>query len=137
MRALGGTVAVPADPGLSVLAGLAPTAHQDAAYDVLRGTNQAAIASFRRSAESALAARRFSAIVADDSAPPFGNPPALGRYYLRCPQPLLARVPDHVFVPVAGADLRPDYVWLPRGGGSCTAAVESIDATVAGHGGDS
>jgi hypothetical protein len=116
---------------------MAQAAHPGAAYDVLRATDQAAIASFRRSAESALATRRFSAIIADDSAPPFGNPPALGRYYRRCPQPLLAGVPDHVFVPVAGADMRPDYVWLPRGGGSCAAAVEAIDGTVAGHEGDS
>ena len=51
MRALGGTVAVPADPGLSLLAGMAPAAHQDAAYDVLRGSDQTAIAGFRRSAD--------------------------------------------------------------------------------------
>ena len=135
IRAFGGTVAVPDDPGLSLLAGVTPTAHQDATYDVLRGTDQAAIASFRGSAESALAARRFSAIITGDAKPPFGNPPALGRYYRLCPQPLLAGVPGGAFVPVAGPGLRPSRVWLPRGSGSCAAAVEALDG--AGHAGGS
>jgi hypothetical protein len=135
LRALGGTVAVPDDPGLSLLAGMAPTAHQDATYDVLRATDQATIASFRRSVESALAARRFSAIITGDAKPPFGNPPALGRYYRLCPQPLLAEVPGGVFVPVAGPDLRPSRVWLPQGGASCAAAVATLDG--AGHEGGS
>jgi hypothetical protein len=106
---------------------MTPTAHQDATYDVLRATDQAAIASFRRSAESALAASRFSAIITDDAKPPFGNPPALGRYYRQCPQPLLAGVPGSVFVAVAGPDARPSRVWLPRGSGSCAAAVEALN----------
>src|SRR6202012_1251500 len=29
LRAVGGTIAIPADPGLNLMAGLAPTAHQD------------------------------------------------------------------------------------------------------------
>ncbi len=115
MRALGGTIAVPADPGLSVLAGMAPTAHQDAAYDVLRATDQAAIASFRRSAAEAVAARRFSAIITDGPGPPLGYPPSLSQYYRQCPQPLLAGVPAALFRPVAGIDARPVSVWLPAG----------------------
>ena len=127
MRALGGTIAVPADPGLSVLAGLAPTAHQDAAYDVLRATDQTAIASFRRSAADAVAARRFSAIITDGPGVPLGYPPSLSQYYRQCPQPLLAGVPAALFLPVAGAKVRPAYVWLPRGSGSCAAAVSLLD----------
>ena len=129
MRAFGGTVAVPADPGLSLLAGMAPAAHQDAAYDVLRASDQAAIASFRRSATEAVAARRFSAIITDGPGQPFANPPSLSRYYYQCPQPLLAGVPAALFLPVAGAKVRPMYVWLPRGGGSCATAVSILDGT--------
>ena len=116
MRALGGTVAVPADPGLSVLAGMAPAAHQDAAYDVLRATDQAAIASFRRSVANAVAARRFSAIITDGPGLPLGYPPSLSQYYRQCPQPLLAGVPAALFRPVAGIDARPGLGMDPHGG---------------------
>ena len=129
MRAFGGTVAVPADPGLSLLAGMTPVAHQDAAYDVLRASDQAAIASFRRSATEAVAARRFSAIITDGPGPPFGKSPSLGQYDYQCPQPLLAGVPAALFLPVAGAEVRPMYVWLPRAGGSCATAVSTLDGT--------
>ena len=125
-------VAVPADPGLSLLAGMAPAAHPDAAYDVLRATDQAAIASFRRSADEAVAARQFSAIITDGPGPPLAIPPSLGRYYRECPQPLLAGVPAACSVPVAGASARPAVVWLPRGGGSCPAAVSVLDGGKAG-----
>jgi hypothetical protein len=127
LRAFGGSVAVPADPGLSVLAGMAPVAHQDAAYDVLRGTDQAAIASFRTSVADAVAARRYSAIITDDSGPPLGYPASLSRYYRRCPQPLLAGVPASVFFPVAGINIRPAAIWLPDGSESCQVAVAILD----------
>jgi hypothetical protein len=128
MRALGGTVAVPADPGLNVLAAMAPTAHQDAAYDVLRATDQTAIASFLRSAADAVTARRFSAIITTGPGLPLGYPPSLPQYYEQCPQPLLAGVPAGVFAPVAGGDARPAVLWLPRGG-SCLAAVSILDGS--------
>jgi hypothetical protein len=127
LRAFGGTVAVPADPGLSLLAGMAPAAHQDAAHDVLRGSDQAAIASFRASAADAVAARRFSAIITDGPGPPPGYPPSVSRYYRLCPQPLLAGVPAAMFRPVAGIGARPASLWLPRGRGSCQAAVSVLD----------
>jgi hypothetical protein len=134
MRAFGGTVAVPDDPGLSLSAGMAPVAHQDAAYDVLRASDQAAIASFRASAADAVAARRFSAIITDGPGPPLGYPPSLSRYYRQCPQPLLAGVPAALFRPVAGVSARPAAVWLPRGSGSCQAAVSVLDGTGTGSG---
>ncbi len=130
MRALGGTIAVPADPGLSVLAGMTPTAHEDAAHDVLRATDQTAIASFRRSAAAAVTAHRFSAIITDGPGLPLGYPPSLDQYYRRCPQLLLAGVPAALFRPVAGVDTRPASVWLPRGGGSCQAVVGLLDGAV-------
>ena len=130
MRAIGGTIAVPADPGLSVLAGMAPTAHEDAVHDVLRATDQAAIASFRRSAANAVAAHRFSAIITDGPGLPLGYPPSLSRYYRLCPQPLLAGVPAALFRPVAGVDGRPLSVWLPREGGSCRTVVGLLDGAV-------
>ncbi len=129
IRALGGAVAVPADPGLSLLAGQSPVAHQDAVYDVLRATDQAAIASFERSVSAALTAQRFSAIITDSPGPPLGYPAAVGRYYQRCPQPLLAGVPAAVVEPVAGPAGRPVSVWVPRGSGSCPAAVRALTGT--------
>ncbi len=36
-----------------------------------------------------------------------------------------------MFRPVAGAGIRPAYLWLPRGGGrSCNEAVSPLDGTV-------
>ncbi len=127
LRAIGGTVAVPADPALSMMAGMAPVAHLDAAADVLRASDQTAIASFRRSAAQAVAGSAFSAIITDGPRPPFGDPRSLSRYYHRCPQPLLAGVRAGVFVPVAGAKMRPEYVWLPQGGDSCATAARLLD----------
>ncbi|HEX4253699.1 MAG TPA: glycosyltransferase family 39 protein [Streptosporangiaceae bacterium] len=138
MRGLGGTIAIPADPGLNVLAGMAPTAHEDAAHDVLRATNQTAIASFRRSAAQALATHRFSAIITDGAGVPPGYPETLGRYYHQCPQPLLAGVPAARFRPVAGVQIRPVSVWLPRlpegtrESKSCPAVVRLLDGTADG-----
>src|SRR5215469_9296061 len=102
-------------------------AHQDAAYDVLRASDQAAIASFRASAADAVAARRYSAIITDGPGPPPGYPPTVTQYYRQCPQPLLAGVPAAVFRPVAGISDRPASLWLPRGRGTCQAAVRVID----------
>ena len=126
MRALGGTIAVPSDPGLDLLAGLPAVAHQGATDDVLRASDPAVIASFRRSAARAVATRRFSAIVTENAGPPDGFPPDLGRYYRRCPQTLLPGVPQAVFQPVAGPPGRPVYVWLPAGA-SCAATVSALN----------
>jgi hypothetical protein len=130
LRALGGVVALPTDPGLSLLAGLTPVAHEDAVNDVLRASNRAASASFTSTAAQAVAAEKFSAIITDGPGPPLGYPSALTRYYQRCPQQLLAGVPASVFLPVAGVAIRPAWVWLPRGRGSCPAAVHILDGAV-------
>ena len=126
IRALGGTVAVPSDPGLGLLAGRPAVAHQGATDDILRASDPAIIASFRRSAARAVAARRFSAIVTENAAPPDGFPADLGRYYRRCPQALLPGVPQAVFQPVAGPPGRPAYLWLPDGA-SCAAGVRVLN----------
>jgi hypothetical protein len=125
IRALGGTVAIPTDPGLGLLAGRPAVAHQGATDDILRASDPAIIASFRRSAARAVAARRFSAIVTENAAPPDGFPADLGRYYRRCPQALLPGVPQTVFQPVAGPPGRPAYLWLPDGA-SCAAGVRVL-----------
>jgi hypothetical protein len=130
MRAIGGTIAVPADPGLNVLAGMTPAAHEDAVHDVLRATDQTAIVSFTRSAADAVAGRRFSAIITDGPGLPPGYPPSLSRYYRLCPQSLLAGVPATLFRPVAGVDGRPVSVWLPQGGGTCRTVVGLLDGAV-------
>jgi len=130
MRALGGTIAVPSDPGLALLAGLPTVAHQGATDDVLRASDPALVAAFRRSAARAVAAQRFSAIVTYSAGPPNGYPSDLMRYYRRCPQKLLSGLPQTVFEPVAGLPERPDYVWLPIGGGSCVATVRALDGSM-------
>src|SRR5204862_5821047 len=81
MRALGGAIAVPSDPGLDLLAGLPAVAHQGAADDVLRASGTTGTVSFRSSAARAVAARRFSAIVTENTGPPDGFPRDLTRYY--------------------------------------------------------
>ena len=131
MRALGGTIAVPSDPGLSLLAGLPGIAHQGATDDVLRASNPAASAGFRRSAARAAEARQFRAIVTENTGPPSGFPADLMRYYRRCPQMLLPGVPAALFQPVAGPPGRPAYLWLPVGAGSCAAAVRTFDGSAA------
>ncbi len=127
MRTLGGAIAVPSDPGLDLLAGLPAIAHQGATDDLLRASGPAGMAAFRSSAARSVAGRRFSAIVTEDAAPPDGFPPDLTRYYRRCPQMLLAGVPQAWFQPAAGPPGRPAYVWLPAGGASCAAAVRVLD----------
>ena len=137
MRALGGAIAVPSDPGLDLLAGLRAVAHQGATDDVLRASDPAVTAGFTGSAARAVAARRFSAIMTENAGPPDGFPPDLARYYRRCPQTLLPGVPQAVFQPVAGPPGRPVYVWLPAGE-SCAATVRVLNgapgaATAARH----
>lgn len=122
MRAFGGDVAVPSDPALSLLAGTAPAAHPAAVYDVLRATDQTAIASYRRSAEEAVTTHRFSAFITDSPGPPLYDPPNLRRDYRECVQPV-----PILLVPVAGARARPAVVWIPRGGVSCRAAFSILD----------
>jgi len=131
MRAFGGAIAVPSDPGLDLLAGLPAVAHQGAADDVLRASGTTGTVSFRSSAARAVAARRFSAIVTENAGPPDGFPRDLTRYYHRCPQTLLRGVPPAVFQAVAGSPGRPTYVWLPTGGASCAAAVRALDGAAA------
>jgi hypothetical protein len=130
MRALGGVIAVPTDPGLDLLAGLPSVAHQGATDDVLRASGPAGTASFRSSAR-AVAARRFSVIVTENAGPPDGFPRDLMRYYRRCPQTLLPGVPAALFQAVAGPPGRPVYVWLPVGGASCAATVGVLDGSTA------
>ena len=75
-----------------------------------------------------------NAIIADGPGPPPGYPSSLSRYYLQCRQPLLAGIPAALFRPVAGVSARPASVWLPRGSGSCQAAVGVLDGTGTGGG---
>jgi hypothetical protein len=122
MRAFGGDIAVPADPALSLLAGMAPAAHPAAAADVLRATGPAAIASFRSSAEEAITTHKFSAFITSSLGAPLDNPPALLRDYHECVQP----VPT-LLVPVAGGRAQPAVVWIPWGSISCQAALSILE----------
>ena len=133
LRALGGTVAVPADPGLDLIAGRPTVAHQGAVADVLRATDRTAIASFTGSAARAVASQRFSAIVVELNTDLAGFPSDLNRYYRRCPQMLLSAVPTGWFRPVTGARARPAWVWLPVGRGSCAVAAAVLSGSPTGQ----
>jgi Dolichyl-phosphate-mannose-protein mannosyltransferase len=117
MRALGGDVATPGDPSLSLQAGMPPAAVQGAAYDVLRATNHAGIASYLDSAAAAVKARQFSAIISSGNGKALFNPPHLLEYYQECLQPLPAG-PATVLFPAGRKQPVPAVVWIPRGG-SC------------------
>jgi hypothetical protein len=129
LRALGGTIAVPSDPGLALLAGRPAVAHQGATDDVLRASDPVVSATFRASAARAVAARRFSAIVTEYAGVPGGFPADLMRYYHRCPQTLLTGVPQAAFQRVAGPPGRPVYVWVPVGAASCAATVSVLNGS--------
>ncbi len=125
MRALGGDVAVPGDPSLSLQAGMTPAAVQGAAYDVMRATNQSGIASYRRSAAAAVKVRQFSAIISSGDGRALYNPPGLLEYYQECLQALPAG-PATLLFPAGRYQPVPAVVWIPRGG-SCQRALSVLN----------
>jgi hypothetical protein len=125
MRAFGGDVAVATDPSLSLQAGMAPSASPGAVYDVLRATNQAGIASYRRSAAAAVKDRKFSAIISSGDGKALSGPPHLLEYYQECLQPLPAG-PATLLIPVGRNQPSPAVVWIPRGG-SCQHALSILN----------
>ena len=127
VRALGGTVAIPADPGLALLAGLSPGEDQVAAADVLHASDQAAAAIFTGSAVRAVAMRQFTAIITQLPKDLRGFPANLARFYYRCPAMPLAGLPPAPFRTGAGAGGRPVSVWVPVGRGSCAAALRVLE----------
>jgi len=127
VRKLGGTVAIPADPGLALTAGLPAVEDQIAAADVLRGNDQTAMAAFTGSVAAAVAARRFSAIITELPRDLRGFPGDLPRYYQLCLQMPLAGVPPAPFSPGPGGLGRSVSVWVPFGGASCAAAARALE----------
>jgi len=125
-RALGGTVAIPAAPGIAVTAGLPPTEDQIAADDVLRASDQSAKTIFLGSLARAVAAQKFSGIIIEFHRE-LGLPADLPRYYHRCPQTPLDGVLSIPFP--ANAKALPVSVWLPIGHGpSCAAVVRTLES---------
>jgi hypothetical protein len=125
-RSLGGMVAIPADPGIAVAAGLPPTEDQVAAADVLRASDQSAQAVFRASLAAAVATQSYSAIITQFHGDLRGFPADLPLYYYECPQ----MPPDGALsVPfTANADALPISVWLPIGHGpSCAAVIRTLE----------
>ena len=113
------------------MAGLPEVEDQFAASDILRASDRTAIRIFTHSIASAVAARRFSAIITEQELDLRGFPPDLPRYYRRCPQMLLADVPPALFRPIVDSVSRPVSVWLPVGRGSCAMAVRVLDGPAA------
>jgi Dolichyl-phosphate-mannose-protein mannosyltransferase len=126
LRALGGTIAIPADPALALRAGLPEVEDQLAAVDVLRASDQAAKADFTRSVAREVAAAGFTAIITEVSGDLRGFPADLPRYYHRCPQTPLAGIQPAPFR--RGPGLQPVSIWLPVGHGSCAAVARALGA---------
>jgi hypothetical protein len=127
---LGGTVAIPGDPGLALMAGLPEVEDQVAAADVLGASDQAAKTIFTASVARAVSTRRFSAIITEMTGDLRGFPADLSRYYRLCPKMPLAGAPPDPYGPVAVARERPVSVWLPDGHGSCAATIRAISETL-------
>jgi hypothetical protein len=127
MRALGGDVAVPGEPSLSLLAGMAPAAVPGAVYDVLRATNKAGILSYRGSAYEAVKDHRFSAFITSSLGQPLNDPTDLVKDYQECLQARPAKGAATLLVPVPKRPARPAVVWIPRGSGSCADAIAVLD----------
>ena len=85
-RSLGGTVAIPAAPGIAVEAGLPPTEDQVASADVMRASDQSAKAIFTASLAQAVATEEYSAIITEYYGDLRGFPADLPLYYYQCPQ---------------------------------------------------
>jgi hypothetical protein len=126
-RALGGTVAIPAAPGIAVTAGLPPTEDQVAAADVLHASDQSAKTTFMASLARAVAVQKFSGIITEFNRDLRGYPTDLPRYYHLCPQTPLDGVLSVPFS--ANAKALPVSVWLPIGHGpSCAAVVRMLES---------
>jgi Dolichyl-phosphate-mannose-protein mannosyltransferase len=126
-RALGGTVAIPAAPGIAVTAGLPPVEDQVAAADVLHASDQSAKTIFMASLARAVAAQKFSGIITEFNRDLRGFPADLPRYYHLCPQTPLDGVLSVPFP--ANAQVLPISVWLPIGHGpSCAAVVQMLES---------
>jgi hypothetical protein len=123
-RALGGTVAIPADPGIAVTAGLPPTEDQIAAADVLRASDQTPQGIFMASLGQAVAAQKFSGIITEFHGDLRGFPLYLTLYYYLCPQTPLDGVLSIPFS--ANASALPVSVWLPFGHGPSCATVARV-----------
>ena len=126
-RSLGGTVAIPAAPGIAVAAGLPPTEDQVAAADVMRASDQSAKAVFMASLAQAVATEKYSAIFTEFYGDLRGFPADLPLYYYQCPQ----LPPDGVLsVPFAANETNLNiYVWLPIGHGpSCAAITRKLES---------
>ncbi|MGD0704754.1 MAG: glycosyltransferase family 39 protein [Trebonia sp.] len=121
VRALGGTVAIPADPGIAVAAGLPPTEDMVAAADVLRASDREPQAIFITSLAQAVATQKFSGIITEYQQDLRGFPPDLRLYYYRCPRAPLDGVMSVPFS--ANAEALLVSVWLPIGHGPSCAAV--------------
>ncbi len=114
MRALGGDVAVPADPSLSLLAGMAPAAHPGAVSDVAAGHRQGRDrelpAQRRRGGQTTTVQRDHRLWPRAAAVQPARAPPGLPGVPAAA-----ARGPGHAARPGRGSTPpAPAVVWIPR-----------------------
>lgn len=129
LRALGGTIAIPADPALALMAGLPEVEDQLAAVDVLRASDPAAKSDFTRSVAREVTTQGFTVIITEINGDLRGFPADLPRYYRRCPQMPLAGIQPAPFR--RSARVQPVSVWLPVGHGSCAAVARALGGSPA------
>jgi hypothetical protein len=125
-RALGGTVAIPDDPGIALMAGRPLTQDHVASTDVQRASDGYAKTLFMTSLTHAVHTQQYSAIITEFGRDLQGYPADLPDYYRKCPQ---TPWDGPLSVPFSrGSPPLPVTVWLPIGHGpSCAAVARTLE----------
>jgi hypothetical protein len=127
VRALGGTVAIPDDPGIALMTGLPLTQDHVASTDVQRASDGYAKTLFMTSLTHAVHTQQYSAIITEFRRDLQGYPADLPDYYHKCPQTPWDGPLSVPFSP--GTAPLPVTVWLPIGHGpSCAAVARTLES---------
>jgi hypothetical protein len=126
-RALGGTVAIPDDPGIALMAGRPTSQDHIASTDVQRASDGHAKTLFMTSLTHAVHTQQYSAIITEYRRDLQGYPADLPDYYRKCPQTPWDGLLSIPFS--AGAKPLPVTVWLPIGHGpSCATVARTLES---------
>jgi hypothetical protein len=127
VRTLGGTVAIPDDPVVALMAGRPLTQDHVASTDVQRASDGYAKTLFMTSLTHAVHALQYSAIITEYRRDLQGYPADLPDYYHKCPQTPWDGLLSIPFS--ASAEPLPVTVWLPIGHGpSCAAVTRMLES---------
>lgn len=113
LREVPGDVFVVSHPWYAVMAGKPATAHAAALGDLLRGDDRQMAEATRSALADAVRAKRFAAIVFDDTSEDRrGFPDDFERWYRRVPDPVF-KPGSSGLVPVTDLKVRPRSWWVP------------------------